>query len=177
MQSGFRLSGLYLALLLLTTTGCRTSAALMEPSSASVETLKQQQLLEAAARWEGTPHRWGGLDHRGIDCSGLVVRIYQEVFGITLPRTTEAQARLGRPVALSELEAGDLVFFRLDPKNRHVGVYLGEGRFVHAASSTGVTRSRLDEPYWQRHYWMARRVLSSEPQTTTTPTQTPSIGW
>lgn len=172
MQAGFRLLGLCLALL--TTIGCRTSGALLEPSSQ--ETALQQRLWEAAARWEGTPHRWGGIDHQGIDCSGLVVRIYQEVFGLTLPRTTDAQARLGQPVSLHELQAGDLVFFRIDPKNRHVGIYLGEGHFIHAASSTGVTRSRLAEPYWQRHYWMARRLRSQQPETAT-PMHTPSIGW
>ncbi len=137
----------------------------------------RERLLAELAYWQGTPHRWGGLDERGIDCSGLVVRVYQNAFGLTLPRTTEAQAQLGKPIAQQELQAGDLVFFRLDHKNRHVGIYLGEGRFLHAGSSTGVTVSQLDDPYWQRHYWMARRILDLEDAASSTYISSPTIGW
>lgn len=152
--------------------GCRTAAPPPGPAPIDVP----QQLLNALARWEGTPHRWGGFDHHGIDCSGLVVRVYQEAFGLTLPRTTEAQARMGQPVSRHELQAGDLVFFRLDRKNYHVGIYLDAGRFFHAASSTGVTVSHLDEPYWQRHFWMARRILKIK-QSAPPNHPIPAIGW
>ncbi len=172
--AGFRFHHLLPLLGWLTLIGCRTAAPPAAPSPTDADV--HARLLAELERWEGTPHRWGGLDHRGIDCSGLVVRVYRDAFGLTLPRTTEAQARIGRPVSRQALQAGDLVFFRLDRKNRHVGIYLGDGRFFHAASSTGVTVSHLDEPYWRRHYWKARRVLgiAADPPSDR---PAPTIGW
>ena len=172
--AGLRFHHLLLLLGWLTLVGCRTAAPPAAPTA--TETDVRARLLAALERWEGTPHRWGGLDHRGIDCSGLVVRVFRDAFGLTLPRTTEAQARIGRPVSRQALQAGDLVFFRLDRKNHHVGIYLGDGRFFHAASSTGVTVSRLDEPYWRRHYWTARRVLGETAGAPPTD-PSPAIGW
>lgn len=118
-----------------------------------------QQLREAAQRWEGTPHRLGGNDHHGIDCSGLVVRIYDELFARPLPRTTDRLARTGRPVPRQELVAGDLVFFRPPEYKLHVGIYLGGGEFLHASTRQGVVISNLAEDYWRDSYWTARRVL------------------
>ncbi len=172
--AGVRFRPLLLLLGWLMLVGCRTAAPLSPQTSSDADV--HARLLAELERWEGTPHRWGGLDHRGIDCSGLVLRVFQDAFGLTLPRTTKAQARIGQPVSRQALQAGDLVFFRLDRKNRHVGIYLGDGRFFHAASSTGVTVSRIDEPYWQHRYWTARRVLGEA--TSTPPTHpTPAIGW
>ncbi|SHL05180.1 C40 family peptidase [Rhodothermus profundi] len=162
----FLLGGLLLA-------GCRTAAPPPTPPPPDL----RERLMAAVARWQGTPHRWGGLDHRGIDCSGLVLRVYQEAFGLTLPRTTEAQAQLGRPVPRQAWQAGDLVFFRFNRKERHVGIYLGDGRFVHASSSQGVTISTLNDPYWHRHYWMARRILPPETAPLYAPSPKPTIGW
>jgi probable lipoprotein NlpC len=119
-----------------------------------------QQLRAAAHRWEGTPHRLGGNDHHGIDCSGLVVRIYSELFAQTLPRTADQLARTGRPVPSQELVAGDLVFFRPPAYKLHVGIYLGGGEFLHASTRQGVVISRLADAYWREAYWTARRVMA-----------------
>lgn len=140
-------------------------------------------LRASAARWNGVPHEWGGTSRRGVDCSGLVQALYDETFDMGLPRSTRRQARLGARVDERRLQPGDLVFFRPEGRKRHVGVYLSGGEFVHASSSRGVMVSRLDEPYWQRHWWQARRVLpslsgSEAPPTSSTPSR-PSqrTGW
>jgi hypothetical protein len=110
--------------------------------------------------WLGTPHRMGGMGPRGIDCSGLVVRLYRDLFYMRLPRTTVAQMRSGRPVARGDLAAGDLVFFKpVNKKYHHVGVYLGDGEFVHTSTRNGVMISRMDDDYWRRCYLTGRRLL------------------
>lgn len=111
-------------------------------------------------RWEGTTHRLGGSDHSGIDCSGFVKVVYHNLFRIDLPRTTKEQVRLGVPIIYHDMRAGDLVFFRPPDNPRHVGIYLREGQFVHASKSQGVTISPIDQTYWKRHFWTARRILT-----------------
>ena len=120
----------------------------------------EQRLRRAAHTWEGTPHRLGGLDRNGIDCSGLVVRIYSDLFEVPLPRTTGALALAGRPVERRVLAPGDLVLFRLPENKQHVGIYLGRNEFVHTSAARGVTIARLDERYWRRTYWTSRRILN-----------------
>ena len=88
-----------------------------------------------------------------------MVRIYSELFDRPLPRTTDQLARSGRPIARRELMAGDLVFFKPPEYKLHVGIYLGEGQFLHASTRQGVMISRLEEAYWRNAYWTARRVL------------------
>lgn len=95
-----------------------------------------------------------------MDCSGLVQNLYSEVFGVQVPRTTDQQSRVGARIDRSDLQPGDLVFFRLDRKKRHVGVYLSDGEFVHASASSGVRISPLDRDYWNERWWQARRVVS-----------------
>ncbi|HSP58995.1 MAG TPA: NlpC/P60 family protein, partial [Halomonas sp.] len=94
-----------------------------------------------------------------VDCSALVQNIFSESFHYDLPRTTGEQVELGEVVERSQLQAGDLVFFQPPGSYRHVGIYLGEGLFLHASTSRGVMISELDNQYWQQHYWQARRTL------------------
>ncbi|MFC7091095.1 C40 family peptidase [Halomonas salifodinae] len=122
----------------------------------------RQALLDAHERWVGTPYRLGGSSPRGIDCSALVQRVFQDNFRIELPRTTDAQVHEGTPVARDELLVGDLVFFRPPGAYNHVGIYVGEGYFLHASTSQGVILSELDNVYWRRHYWQARRPMEPE---------------
>jgi cell wall-associated NlpC family hydrolase len=105
----------------------------------------------------------GGTDHSGIDCSGFVQRIYRDLFGLQLPRTTTDQVQYTNKIQSQTLQPGDLVFFRPSQTVRHVGIYLGEGEFAHASKSKGVMVSRMDDPYWREVYWTARRVLSESP--------------
>ncbi len=122
-------------------------------------TLIRQALLEQHRRWEGTPYRLGGTSERGIDCSALVQHVYRDTFDLELPRSTYEQVKEGREIDRQALKAGDLVFFRPPGAYRHVGVYVGDGYFLHASTSQGVIISRLDNSYWQRYYWQARRAL------------------
>jgi cell wall-associated NlpC family hydrolase len=121
--------------------------------------LIRRALLAQHERWVGTPYRLGGASSRGIDCSALVQNIFSDTFRFDLPRTTEEQVQEGLEVERDALRPGDLVFFRPPGAYRHVGIYVGEGRFLHASTSRGVMISDLDNRYWQRHYWQARRTL------------------
>ncbi|GGY05278.1 hypothetical protein GCM10007160_36040 [Litchfieldella qijiaojingensis] len=122
-------------------------------------TLIRQVLLAEHERWVGTPYRLGGEGFTGIDCSALMQNIFSERFSVDLPRTTEGQALQGRRIDRSELKVGDLVFFRPPGPYRHVGVYVGDGYFLHASTSQGVILSELDNVYWRRYYWQSRRPM------------------
>ncbi|MCP3955114.1 MAG: glycoside hydrolase [Desulfobacterales bacterium] len=128
-----------------------------EPSVAAGEI--ESQLRAEASRWHGTPHRMGGTDLNGVDCSGFVQRIYRDLFRIQIPRTASQQAGRGIGVGRNDLEPGDLVFFRPPGKKEHVGIYLGQGEFVHTSVKRGVTISRMDLNYWRKYYWKSRRIL------------------
>lgn len=114
----------------------------------------------------GSPYLAGGNSpDTGLDCSGFVGHVFQTTLGIRLPRDSKAISESTQALNPDELRPGDLVFFNtLNRAFSHVGIYLGENRFVHAASSrTGsVMVSRLDAPYWRERYEGARRVAASD---------------
>lgn len=111
-------------------------------------------------KWRGTPYVDGGMSASGMDCSGFTVVAFRELFGVTLPRTAGEQAVSGREVTRDALKPGDLVFFQTGRWKRHVGIYLSDEQFIHASLSRGVTLSSLDDSYWQKKYWQARRLSS-----------------
>ena len=119
----------------------------------------QKQLEAEYQRWQGTRHRMGGSSSSGVDCSGFVKVVYKNIFKMHLPRTTKAQATLGRSIKKTDLQAGDLVFFKPPSYPRHVGIYLCNSEFVHASKTKGVTISRMDPYYWDKYFWTARRLL------------------
>jgi cell wall-associated NlpC family hydrolase len=102
----------------------------------------------------------GGTTRRGVDCSGFVQKLYKEIFGKLIPRSSTLQVRSGKPVAVDQLSPGDLVFFKPPYKKNHVGIYLGRQEFAHASTSKGVVISSLSDDYWQECYWTARRYLN-----------------
>jgi cell wall-associated NlpC family hydrolase len=111
----------------------------------------------------GLDYRYGGNSPvTGFDCSGLVAHVYREALGIRLPHNTLAQSESGMPVSLAELQAGDLVFYdTLKRPYSHVGIYLGDGRFVHAPKSGARVRiESLGSAYWVQRFNGARRVES-----------------
>ena len=138
------------------TTSSRAEAA---DAAAARFAMIELTLREAGPDWIGIPYRWGGTTRRGIDCSSFVQQFVRENLGIELSRTTAAQRYEGVHVERDKLMPGDLVFFRRAGV-RHVGVYLNDGEFIHASSSRGVTISELSSSYWDRHYWMARRIVT-----------------
>ncbi len=111
--------------------------------------------------WQNTPHKIGGFDHNGVDCSGFVVLTFAEEFGIDLPRSTQDQAKIGNEIPAHTMNTGDLVFFKIPNQKRyyHVGIYLENQKFLHASSSKGVTISDLNNSYWHSNYWKSIRVL------------------
>ncbi|MGL6291586.1 MAG: C40 family peptidase [Silanimonas sp.] len=129
--------------------------------------LRADDVLMQAMGLIGTPYRFGGTTpQRGFDCSGFTSYVFRESVGLQLPRTANDQfAGAGTPVDKDALSAGDLVFFqhgrgRID----HVGIYVGEGRFIHSPSRGGRVRiDALAAPYWTRRYHGARRLLGNAP--------------
>jgi cell wall-associated NlpC family hydrolase len=111
-----------------------------------------------AAQLIGTPYRYGGDDLRGFDCSGLVFYTHDKR-GIEVPRTADAQSRAATPVSADALVPGDLIFFRISSRKvDHVGIYAGNGRFIHAPSrGQVVSMAYLDDPYYRRHMTGAGR--------------------
>lgn len=111
----------------------------------------------------GTPYRVGGLSPQtGFDCSGLVAYVYREGAGLALPRNTLDLSVLGQAVERGALRPGDLVFYNTQRREySHVGIYLGEDRFIHAPTSGGEVRvESLRADYWVRRYNGARRVIA-----------------
>jgi cell wall-associated NlpC family hydrolase len=113
-----------------------------------------------------------GIDYRpggsapafGFDCSGLVAHVYREAYGLRLPRNARAQSESGHVISLADARAGDLLFY--DTQNQpysHVGIYLGDGRFVHAPNAGARVRvERIENPYWKTRFNGARRIVASE---------------
>lgn len=127
---------------------------------------KSQDLLLYALSLNGTRYKYGGRDiESGFDCSGFVRYVYEQAAGLSLPNTARAISQAGAQIAKNELKPGDLVFFNtLRRAFSHVGIYLGNNRFIHASSAnTGdVMVSDLNEKYWSKHFNGARRYALSE---------------
>ena len=154
---------------LLCLTGCRTATppldyrALVRAADrlgVDIGPKDHHALYLEAAQWIGTPYRSGGQSRKGTDCSGFVRQVYKKVYDIDLPRSTTEQVEEGKRVRRHKLREGDLVFFHGSKRRRanHVGIYLKEGKFVHASTSRGVMVSRLDEDYWDEHWLRGRRI-------------------
>ena len=142
-----------LSLLLLTACAVAPQRTVVQPSRESATTQDRQQLVEIARAQICVPYRFGGTQPgSGFDCSGLVYYSYRQA-GVAVPRTVAQQMRFAAPVSAAELRPGDLVFFDTSYKGGHVGIYIGEGRFVHAPSSGGrVREEHLEQPYWHRRW-------------------------
>lgn len=168
-RTGFNHAAWILILLALLLNNCAATSrqikpAVAEPAAAADSAVQHPPTLEQRLRlevqkWVGTPHKLGGTDHSGVDCSGFVQRIYRDLFGLKLPRTTADQVKCGIKIQAEPLETGDLVFFLPSGNVRHVGIYLGGGEFAHASKTSGVMVSSMDDPYWRHTYWTSRRVL------------------
>ena len=118
-------------------------------------------LISEAGGWLGTRYVYGGASKQGTDCSGLVMSVFNNVCELKIPRTTRDQVRYCTPVARNKMRPGDLVFFapgKKEDKVSHVGLYIGQGRMIHASSSRGVMVSGFDSGYWGDRYFTGARV-------------------
>lgn len=174
------LRGVFL-LLLLWLAGC--AAERPKPPAWKPVRPSQAALKQALRAYLGTPYRYGGTSPSGVDCSGLVLKVYEEA-GIQLPRTAEKQFQAGEEVSLKELRYGDVLFFnhycqhepsfsfasiitdiftKRNARPCHNGIYIGQGRFIHASPRRGVCVSNLEHETWRRSLIGARRYLPSSP--------------
>ena len=139
--------------------GCASSPAPDRRSALPPLTVEQSSDIAIhALGLVGTPYRWGGnTPDSGFDCSGLIGYVYKSGAGVAPPRTVAELTDFGRPVKQDELRTGDLVIFG-GRRASHAGIFVGNGRFVHAPSSGGRVRlDRLNGPYWQRQAQSFRR--------------------
>ncbi|PJJ48670.1 C40 family peptidase [Hymenobacter chitinivorans] len=121
---------------------------------------EDQNLLRTVTDWIGTPYRYGSNSKSGTDCSGFVTRVFKEVYGITLQRSSRSMFEKVKRVGKDEMQSGDLVFFRRGPGQPiyHVGIYLQDGKFAHSATNGGVMISSLNQAYYHRNFYAAGRV-------------------
>src|SRR5690554_1723474 len=118
---------------------------------------KAEKLWQAFERYQGAPYQYGGTTAQGFDCSGFITTAYRESLGQTLPRTTSKMLSYGDVVHPGDVEPGDIVFFRIAGKDQHAGIYMGDNRFIHASTSSGVIMSNLNGYYWKDRFSGARR--------------------
>nr|WP_307989885.1 NlpC/P60 family protein [uncultured Niameybacter sp.] len=126
--------------------------------------VKGEEIVEYGMQFIGTPYVWGGTNLQGgVDCSGFTQQVFK-AFDVEISRVSYMQAKDGPEVGVSQLRTGDLIFFDTTGVNNgrisHVGIYVGDGKFIHSESSRGVTVSNLASPYYDRNFVKAIRVLS-----------------
>jgi cell wall-associated NlpC family hydrolase len=160
---------LWMSLAVMLFSGCSSVSKTKNPSVKveSARIVKQDQtakpkynnLVDIAERLKGKPYRYGGVTPKGFDCSGFVHYAYGKA-GISIPRTTKAQYRLAQQLSINEAKPGDLLFFRINSRKlSHVGLYVGNRRFIHASTSKKrVAEASLDDPYWQKRLLGAGRI-------------------
>ena len=158
----FRTALLALATLLLG--GCGSHPPRSEPplQAGTPRADAANAVLFRAIALVGTPYHFGGnTPQGGFDCSGLVGYVFRDAAGVTLPRTSREMSDVkARKLDRDDLQAGDLVFFADSRKISHVGIYVGELRFVHAPNTGGTVRlDRLDGAWWDEHFVYGKRVL------------------
>jgi cell wall-associated NlpC family hydrolase len=136
-----------------------TTPATRSDDSLATPGARGNDVVERAQQYLGAPYRSGGTSTNGVDCSGLTYSVYRSV-GVKLPRSSDEQARVGEAVPRSQLAPGDLIFFGKSGNVSHVGIYAGDGEFIHASTSARSVRfDKLETTYFRDRYLTARRVL------------------
>jgi cell wall-associated NlpC family hydrolase len=141
------------------------SAVVRDAASSAWHTTRD--LTSSALGLIGIRYKWGGATpESGLDCSGLVQFVFQQVTGVTLPRSAKELSRIGEQVTRSDLQPGDLVFFNTRRfAFSHVGIYVGDNRFIHAPRrGREVEVATIDDRYWQKHFNGARRLIGVLPE-------------
>ena len=128
----------------------------------NVELVTNTSLIGFIDEWWGTKYRYGGTTKKGIDCSSFTGLLMGSVFGFTLPRTARQQYAACSKLKKDDMLEGDLVFFNTRGGVSHVGIYLGDGFFVHSSSSSGVTINSLNENYYSRKFIGGGRIENDQ---------------
>jgi cell wall-associated NlpC family hydrolase len=157
---------LFPALLAVLLLGACTSAPRYRTVPAETEgrkivSVERAQIIEVAKSYLGTPYRSGGTSRNGVDCSGFVTAVFRQ-FNISLPRTSLSQSTYGESVSRSQLEPADLVFFKTSRRRSvsHVGIYLGQGKFIHASTRSHRVRiDHIEDDYFRKRFVVARRIV------------------
>lgn len=164
-------------MLLCLNTGCKSSRKSAKDKYDKIETVGsehkvklkglEKKLVDEAISWMGTPYKYAGSEKgKGTDCSGMVLRIFEDIAETKIPRNSGKQAEFCEKLKRKEVRPGDLVFFATgrDPSViSHVGIMIDDVRFVHASTKKGVIISEVNTPYYERTFMMYGRVpLSSE---------------
>jgi|GEM_PF-400601 cell wall-associated NlpC family hydrolase len=133
--------------------------------SAEAIPTKIRRIADNALSFRGTPYSYGGTTKNGMDCSGLIYVSFQEE-NVSIPRISRNMAKTGKRLRQRQIEPGDLLFFQTSKSHKrinHVGLVLesnaGSIKFIHSTTSRGVIVSTLKNPYWKRHFVVARRVM------------------
>ena len=160
----FKLSWVLIVVCLLAS-GCASvqPAARIQPLGHKVDLnnagIVKNNLYRQYKSWAGVPHKDGGMTKKGVDCSAFVYLTMREQLGVEIPRTSKLQAEVGTRVRKkSALRPGDLVLFRTQFVSRHVGIYMGDGKFLHVSSKKGVKVSGLEDYYWADRFSQGRRL-------------------
>ncbi len=161
-----------LASAMLLLSGCKSSKPSVRPGkdtpyigglSFNPEKLsgEDKRIVEEALTWLGTPYRYGGSDYSGTDCSGLTMKVYFKALGLSIPRNSAQQQKFCQSIKKGALTTGDLLFFATGKDKKkvsHVGLYLGDGQFIHASASRGVIISNVNERYYTTNYHSSGHV-------------------
>jgi lipoprotein Spr len=125
----------------------------------NISYVSNPRLYQGISQWLGTPYKYSGHSKNGVDCSGLVCKLYHDCYDKNMSGSAKDLYTEVKPVKRTDLQEGDLLFFKIR-KNRisHIGIYLGENRFVHSSSQNGVIISSLNDPYYEKYFYKAGRV-------------------
>ncbi len=134
---------------------------LLKITGSGISSTVSERILSEAVGLLNTPYKYGGTTEKGIDCSAFTQKVYQQSIELQIPRSTREQFQIGEKISKDEeLDFGDLVFFKTRRRSApsHVGIYIGDNKFMHASRKKGVMVSSLDEKYWTPRYIGARRL-------------------
>ncbi len=123
------------------------------------------RFLDEIDSWLGTPYVYGGISKKGTDCSGMIMTMYKTIYNLSLNRSANDMQKDVRFIDLNKAKLGDILFFKINgDRVSHVGLYLGNNRFIHATTNKGVIISNLSEDYYSKRYYKCGRILAMEKQ-------------